>query len=93
MVENSHERPFSIIPKANIYDFYEEWSPPKIEEIYLMKWNIWGGMNMILFSKNDRHTTGNLFENGHGHPFLAIPNANIHGFFYEEMVSLKNQIN
>lgn len=50
-------------------------------------------MNTILFSKNDRHMTGNLFENGHGHPFLAIPNANIHGFFYEEMVSLKNQIN
>ena len=28
--------------------------------------------------------TGNLFENGHGHPFLAIPNANTHGFFMKK---------
>jgi hypothetical protein len=28
-VENSHERPFSIIPKANTYGFLtKKWSPP-----------------------------------------------------------------
>jgi hypothetical protein len=30
-VENSHERPFSIIPKANTYEFFtKKWSPPEI---------------------------------------------------------------
>jgi hypothetical protein len=32
-VENSHERLFSIIPKANTYKFLtKEWSPPEIQE-------------------------------------------------------------
>jgi hypothetical protein len=32
-VENSHERPFSIIPKANTYGFLtKKWSPPEIQE-------------------------------------------------------------
>jgi hypothetical protein len=31
--ENSHERPFSIIPKANTYEFLtKKWSPPEIQE-------------------------------------------------------------
>jgi hypothetical protein len=32
-VENSHERPFSIILKANTYRFFtKKWSPPEIQE-------------------------------------------------------------
>jgi hypothetical protein len=32
-VENSHERPFSIIPKVNTYGFLtKKWSPPEIQE-------------------------------------------------------------
>jgi hypothetical protein len=32
-VENSHERPFSMIPKANTYGFLtKKWSPPEIQE-------------------------------------------------------------
>jgi hypothetical protein len=32
-VENSHERPFLIILKANTYGFLtKKWSPPKIQE-------------------------------------------------------------
>jgi hypothetical protein len=32
-VENSHERPFSIIPKANTYRFFtKKWSLPEILE-------------------------------------------------------------
>jgi hypothetical protein len=32
-VENSHERPFSIIPKAKTYGFFtKKWSAPKIQE-------------------------------------------------------------
>jgi hypothetical protein len=31
--ENSHERPFSIIPKANTYGILtKKWSPPEIQE-------------------------------------------------------------
>jgi hypothetical protein len=37
-VENSHERPFSIIPKANTYGFLtKKWSPPEIQECDLWK--------------------------------------------------------
>jgi hypothetical protein len=40
-VENSHERPFSIIPKANTYGFLtKKWSPPEIQEFYLQQGNI-----------------------------------------------------
>ena len=35
--ENSHERPFSIIPKANTYGFFtKKWSPPEIQ-----KYDLW----------------------------------------------------
>jgi hypothetical protein len=33
IVKNSHERPFSIIPKVNKDEFLsKKWSPPKIQE-------------------------------------------------------------
>jgi hypothetical protein len=39
--ENSHERPFSIIPKANTYGFLtNKWSPPEIQECGL--WQVLG---------------------------------------------------
>jgi hypothetical protein len=42
-VENSHERPFSIIPKANTYGFLTlKWSPPEIQECDLWQGNMWG---------------------------------------------------
>jgi hypothetical protein len=42
-VENSHERPFSIIPKANTYEFLsKKWSPPEIQECDLWQRNICG---------------------------------------------------
>jgi hypothetical protein len=44
-VENSHERPFSIIPKANTYGFLtKKWSPPEIQECDLWQGNICGVM-------------------------------------------------
>jgi hypothetical protein len=40
---NSHERPFSIIPKANTYAFLtKKWSPPEIQESDVLKENICG---------------------------------------------------
>jgi hypothetical protein len=33
-VENSHERPFSVIPKDNTYRFFtKKWSPPEIKNV------------------------------------------------------------
>jgi hypothetical protein len=41
--ENSHERPFSIIPKANTYEFLtKKLSPPEIQECDLWQGNMWG---------------------------------------------------
>jgi hypothetical protein len=40
---NSHERQFSIIPKANTYGFLtKKWSPPEFQECDLWKGNICG---------------------------------------------------
>jgi hypothetical protein len=42
-VKNSHERPFSIIPKANMYGFLtKKWSPPEIQECDLWQGNLCG---------------------------------------------------
>jgi hypothetical protein len=44
-VENNHERPFSIKPKANTYGFLtKKWSPPEIQECDLWQGNICGVM-------------------------------------------------
>jgi hypothetical protein len=41
--KNSHERPLSIISKANTYGFLtKKWSPPKIQESDLWQENICG---------------------------------------------------
>jgi hypothetical protein len=43
-VENSNERPFSIIQKANTYGiFTKKWSPPDIQECDLWQGNKCGG--------------------------------------------------
>jgi hypothetical protein len=43
LVKNSHERPFSIIPKANTNGFLTtKWSPPEIQECDLWQENICG---------------------------------------------------
>jgi hypothetical protein len=42
-VENSHERPFSVIPNDNTYRFFtKKWSPPEIQECDLWQGNICG---------------------------------------------------
>jgi hypothetical protein len=50
-VENSHEGPFSIIPKANTYGFFtKKWSPPEIQECDLWQGNICGVSYRSLWS-------------------------------------------
>ena len=80
-VENSHERPFSIIPKANTYGFFtKKWSPPEIQECDLWKGNICGVRCTSLWSMINGHTTPIFVENSHERPFSIIPKANTQGF-------------
>jgi hypothetical protein len=80
-VENSHERRFSIIPKANTYEFLtKKWSPPKIQECVLWQGNICEVRCMSPWSMINGHTTTILVENSHERPFSIIPKANTNGF-------------
>jgi hypothetical protein len=80
-VENSHERPFSIIPKANTYEFLtKKWSPPEIQECDLWQGNICGVRCMSLWSMINDHTTPIFVENSHERLFSIIPKANTFGF-------------
>jgi hypothetical protein len=79
--ENSHERPFSIIPKANAYGFLtKKWPPPVIQECDLWQGNICGVRCMSLWSMINGHTTPVFVENSHEQPFSIIPKANTYGF-------------
>jgi hypothetical protein len=79
--ENSHERPFSIIPKANTYGFLtKKWSPPEIQECHLWQGNIRGVRCMSLWSIINGHTTPIFVKNSHERPFSIILKANTYGF-------------
>jgi hypothetical protein len=79
--ENSHERPFSIIPEANTYGFFtKKWSPPENQECDLWQGNICGVRCMSLWAMINGHTTPIFVENSHERPFSIIPKANTNGF-------------
>jgi hypothetical protein len=81
-VENSHEQPFSIVPKANTYGFLtNKWSPPEIQECDVWKENICRVKCTSLYSMINSHTTPIFVENSDERPFSIIPNANTYGFF------------
>jgi hypothetical protein len=80
-VENSHERPFSIIPKANTYGFLtKKLSPPEIQECDIWQGNICGVRCTSLWSTINGHTTPIFVENSHKRPFSIIPKANTYKF-------------
>jgi hypothetical protein len=80
-VENSHERPFSIVPKANTFVFLtKKCSTPEIQECDLWQGNICGVRCTSLSSMTNGHTTPILVENSHERPFSIIPKANTYGF-------------
>jgi hypothetical protein len=63
-VKNSHERPFSILLKANTYGFLtKKWSPPEIQECDLRQGNICGVKCMSLWSMINGHSTHIFVEN------------------------------
>jgi hypothetical protein len=81
-VENSHEWPFSIIPKANTYGFLtKKWPPLEIQECHLWQGNLCGVRWTSLWSMKNVHTTPIFVENSHERPFSIIPKANTYGFW------------
>jgi hypothetical protein len=81
-VENSHEGPFSIIPKANTYRFLtKKLSPPEIQECDLWQGNICGVRCTSHWSMINGHTTPIFVENSHEQPFSIILKDNTYGFF------------
>jgi hypothetical protein len=80
-VENSHERPFSIIPKANTHGFLtKKWSPPEIQECDLWQGNICGVRCTSLWSMINGHTTPILVGNNYEQPFSIISKSNTYIF-------------
>jgi hypothetical protein len=80
-VENSHERPFSIIPKANAYGFLtKKWSPLEIQECDLWQGNLCGVRCMSLWSMINGDTTPFFVENSHEWPFSMTLKANTYDF-------------
>jgi hypothetical protein len=91
-VGNSHERPFSIIPKANTYEFLtKKWSPPEIQDCDLWQRNICGVRWMSLWSMTNGHTSPIFVENSHERPFSIIPKANTFGFLTKKWPPLEIQ--
>jgi hypothetical protein len=63
-VGKSHERPFSIIPKANTFGcLTKKWSPPEIQEYDLWQENICGVWCMSLWSMINGHATPIFVKN------------------------------
>jgi hypothetical protein len=63
-VENSHDRPFSILPKANTYRFFnKKWCPSEIQECDLWQANICEVRCTSLWSMINGHTTPIFVEN------------------------------
>jgi hypothetical protein len=80
-VENSHERPFSIIAKANSYGFLSnKWSPPENQECDLRQGNICGVRCTSLWSMINGHTTPIFVGNSHERPFSIISKAKTYRF-------------
>jgi hypothetical protein len=71
-IENSHERPFSIIHKANTYGFLtNKWSPLEIQECDLSQGNICGVRCMSLWSMINV-TPLVLWELKHWHGIICL---------------------
>jgi sugar/nucleoside kinase (ribokinase family) len=91
-VENSHERPFSIIPKANTYGFLtKKRSPLEIQECDLWQGNICGVRCTSLWSMINGNTSPIFVENSHERPFSIIPKANAYGYLTKKSSPLEIQ--
>jgi hypothetical protein len=79
-IGNGHERPFSITPKANTYEFWtKKWSPPEIQECDVCQGNLCGVRCTSIWSMINGHTTPIFVGKSDERPFLIIPKANTFG--------------
>jgi hypothetical protein len=91
-VENSHERPFLIILKANTYGFLtKKWSPLEIKKYDLWQGNICGVRCTSLWSKINGNTTPIFVEYSHELPFSIIPRAITYGFLTKNGLHQKSK--
>jgi hypothetical protein len=91
-VENSHERPFSIIPKANTNRFLtKKWSPLEIQECDIWQGIICGVRCTSLRSMINGHTTPILVKNSNERPFSITPKANTNRFLTKKWSPLEIQ--
>jgi hypothetical protein len=80
-IENSHERQFPIILKANTYGFLtKKWSPLEIPKCDLWQGNICGVRCTSPWTMKNGHTTPIIDENSQERPFSIIPKANTYRF-------------
>ena len=90
--ENSDQRPFSIILKANTYGFLtKKWSPPEIKECDLWQGNICGVRCTSNWSMINGLTTPIFVENSMNDPFSIITKANTYGFLTKKWFPSKIQ--
>jgi hypothetical protein len=86
-VENSHERPFSIIPKANTYKFLtRKWSLPEIQESDQWQGNICGVRCTSLCSMVNSYTTPMFCRKSNERPFSIILKSNTYGFLTKNVI-------
>jgi hypothetical protein len=80
-VENSHKRPFSIVPKANTFRvFDQEMVSTTNQRMWSMaRKHMWVRFTS-LWSMIHGHTTPTFVENSHERPFSIVPKANTFGF-------------
>jgi hypothetical protein len=91
-VENSHERPFWIIPKANTYGFFtKKWSPPGSQDCDLWQGKICGVRCTSHWSMINGQTTPIFVENIYERPFSIIPKAKTYGFLTKKWCPLEIQ--
>ena len=80
-VENSDQRPFSIILKANTYEFLtKKWPPREIQDCDLWQLNICGVRFTSLWSMINGHTTPIFVGNSNERPFSMTLKANAYEF-------------
>src|SRR5690242_11912886 len=73
IVENSYQRPFPLIQKANTYAVLtKKRSSPEIRECDLWQGNIFGVTFMRLWSMINAHTTPIFVQNSKERPFTMI---------------------
>jgi hypothetical protein len=87
-----HERPFSIIPKDNTYEFLtKKWPPPEVQECDPWQGNICEVRCTSLWSMINGHITPIFVENSHERPFSIILKANTYGFWPRNGLHLKSK--